>query len=413
MFFALTSIVFCLSRPIILIPGWGQGELFAEMSVINHPTCGSQNTIKFWPITDAVKLGISYECIRDILYPVFDPEQGTATHSSEFFVRLDAFDNITTYPFGNMRIFLEENGYGTKNLGILYYDWTLYPFNMDSRYELLKEKIIEYHDRSGEKVTLLGSHLGCSVIQTFIQYVGRNWASDHLESCVFISPVFLGNAEALDYLDNGYQNFTDRQLKIALQRMPSVQYMFYNYQAFTDTVIYEGVQYQGETSNVTAPQVFNYLKEMQYFTGDAESIFAIIREKLNTILGEPPCRSLILYNTGIETVTIPFGPFTNGAHTKTVKAVGDGVVSKESAEYACTNWGNVECHDFASLNATYDFSVILHNNDLKQRVLDFVNVEDMEEFNNLKIAMITLVVIAAVAIIAIVVAVILCKRRSG
>lgn len=372
-------------------------------------------TVGVWEPEPSLK-DANPDCIGYFLDTKVDAE-GKISHNPNFDTVIQPFPNLTGInAFKVLKTYLESRGYtdGKDILGVNY-DWILYPLGTPDLFSQLKQNIEASHKESGMKVVLIGHSLGTHVLRSFVTHaMTTDWVKEHIDGVIFNAPAFLGCGGVFDYImkDTFSSLKPSQYLAEVVQKMPSVQALFDNYAAFSDTVVFK--DYPG-VGDVLASGVKDFLVKVGKFSTDAQEIFKQIESSLQETPQKPPVRALVLYNSGIPTVV-----GYSGENFSDINGGGDGVCHSGGPEYVCRTWEGVECVDWnRNDSVNWGHTPMLHQEEALDKIYKFLTLNnekepsssDDKEIKTLTIVLVSLSAVTAVLLVVLVVLLVLYKKH--
>lgn len=413
MFFALLAFVLSkkLQRPIFCIHGLGGVQTNATVTAPISKCPTDQKNIGVWA-PDAKIAEENPDCIAYFLEAKLD-SNNKVVQNPNFEYDIPPFGSLETInAYKEIKPYLESRGYTyKKDLFGVTFNWILYPLGTPELFTNLKEKIEEAHEASGMKVVILAHSLGTHVLRRFITHeMTKEWVVKHIDGVIFNAPAFFGCFGTFDYIVNGQFSSlkkTDYNTEVT-RKMPSLHAMFDNYVVFKDTVIFSGMS---DSEDITAPNVRDFLIKKGMMNEEAQKIFAQVEDSLKESPPQPPVRSLILYNSGLDTVV-----GYKGDNFEKVYGGGDSVCNSASPDFVCKLWKDVECIDWKKNDATlWSHTPMLHRPEAMDKIYQFLTANNKEEENNaLKYTLIAVCCVAGALLIAlIVILIIVCRRKKN
>lgn len=416
LFYSLITFIFCkkLQRPIFCIHGLGGVQTAAEVTspISKCPT--NQTIIDVWA-PDAAIAESNPDCIAYFLEAQIDSNNNVVQNPNFKYV-IPPFGSLETInAYRELKPYLINRGYTyQKDLFGVTFNWILYPLGTPELFTQLKEKIEEAHKNSGMKVVILAHSLGTHVLRRFITHaMTTKWVKEHIDGVIFNAPAFYGCFGCFDYIVSGQFSFLKKTSynTLVTRKMPSVHAMFDNFVVFKDTVIFSNVT-NYKTKDVTAPNVRDFLIDRGMMNEDAQKIYAQVEDSLKEEPIQPPVRSLILYNSGLETVI----GYTGDNYEK-VYGGGDSVCHSASPEYVCKHWNNIECIDWKKNDAElWSHTPMLHRPEALDKIYSFLtknNTNENKSNNNLLYVLIAVGAVAVILVIVLVVVLILIYKKKN
>ncbi|KAK8839161.1 hypothetical protein M9Y10_032088 [Tritrichomonas musculus] len=272
------------------------------------------------------------------------------------------------------------------------YDWRLSPIGIEQFY-IDAKKLIEdiYVQCNNKKVTIFSYSGGCFSLHYFLtKKVSQDWKDKYIDHVIFVGPSYAGSADAIICLWTGLSWFpgaSSAAMSDMLLSLPTLYSHFPNYVVHKDMPGIIGPK--GEVYS------FSQLKQLMYDQGKIDNIenrkifdFAE-KDVLNNDIDDPGVDSYIIFNSLIPTlVGLNFSNSTevtsneidinflgvkktlklnkrnddDWGNLQAIMGEGDGCLSKEALYYGCKAWKSghtVVCHDYKSLNETYNHGALL------------------------------------------------------
>ena len=414
MLFAFFAFAFCnkLQRPIFCIHGLGGVQTDAEITAPISKCPTDKTRIGVWAPDDELK-ETNPDCIAYFLEAKLDSNNKVVPNPNFEYV-IPPFGSLETInAFRELKPYLENRGYTyKKDLFGVTFNWILYPLGTPELFTTLKKYIEDVHKESGMKVVILAHSLGTHVLRTFItREMTKEWVQEHIDGVIFNAPAFFGCFGTFDYIVNGqFSSLKKTEYNAYVtQKMPSLHAMFDNYVVFKDTVVFANVTGYGD---VTAPNVRDFLIQKGMMHEEAQKIFAQIEDSLKEAPPQPPVRSLILYNSGLDTVV-----GYKGDNYEKIYGGGDSVCNSASPDYVCKVWNNIECKDWNKNDAVlWSHTPMLHRPEALDKIYEFLTANNNEKSNDnnniLKYSLIAVCSVAGVLVIVLIVLLVLKRKKE-
>ena len=324
-------------------------------------------------IDDSKNYWLSDECIAMLTRVELSPDEKSTTFAPGIHIRSSRFgDYYQLLSYSSIISRAYNEGYTHyKNFFGVGYNYMLHPLMSGEIYEELKTNIEKYYDRTGMKSVITGHSQGTSFVEIFItDYVSKEWAKKYVEGVIFYAPAFAGwgtyGRTVSGNYGSGFSMIPEQVTSTV--RMPGCHIMMPNEGVYGSKTVIKDFPNQGDQSN--ASFVGQLLVKLGSFDDTAYKIFNLTNKYRKPPLPEPPVPSLILYNSGRSTGN----GYTYMESTNTVSTFagsGDGTVSSDGPDYACSHWSNVECYDYKS--GSVDHSNIQTNQITLDKTFEFIN----------------------------------------
>ena len=370
-------------KPLFLLSGFNGSPLYVTVNGDQFPLefrgiCpdGIQN-YQFYPSEDKDFYMTYDRCQAYFMRSYLDSSTkqisnmpGLEVHSSEF--------GNTSYLLNFDRFIEKAKEFGyveKKDLFGIGYNFMMYPYACDDTYAQIKENAERVKQETGQKVVFISHSQGTHLVSYFLSnYSDPNWVKEYVDSTIFVAPAFAGNGNYMRLIELEYGQFiTNSDMQEAIKQMPGQLIALPNHHAWGNkSVVYNFPTYG---QDINASKVADFLYQIDRLDESSQAIFSRVEEEfLKKPIPEPPVKSYVLYNSGISTGVA----YNVDRYTKEVTVVmgaGDGDISPDGALFACNNWKDVTCHDWAMNKASYN-----HNNMLKvdasiQQIFEFIDPE--------------------------------------
>ena len=288
---------------------------------------------------------------------------------------------------------MEANGFKVRDdMFGAPFDWRLSPIGIEQFY-IDAKKLIEdvFVQRNNQKVTIFSYSGGCFSLHYFLtKKVSQEWKDKYIDHVIFVGPSYAGSADALLCLWLGVSWFPGAEsqaMSEMLLSLPTLYSHFPNYKVHKDIPAVIGPH----------NEVYSYseVKQLLYDLGKVDDqenrkIFDFAdADVLSSDIEDPGVDSYIIFNSALPTIIgLNFSNSTESnlndveinflGVKKTVKldrkenddwgnlqaimGEGDGCLSKEALYYGCNAWKSghtVLCHDYNTLNETYNHGALL------------------------------------------------------
>ncbi|KAK8847227.1 hypothetical protein M9Y10_019811 [Tritrichomonas musculus] len=330
---------------------------------IRYGTSSNQNLIKNYPDCIAklfrVQLNSSTGKVEQL--------PGIITDSSPIGETIHLSTTYATIVAEAQKIGYVDN----ENLFSVGFNYLLHPVTSYSVYDKLKEKIEEVYNKNHEKSVLISFSQG-SFFSIFISnYSTKDWVKKYVDSIIFIAPAFAGYPTFSELFRQQLSPYVaNEELKKSIMRMPGFHLMMPNYVVYENFTLIYNLNEDYDQHN--ASFAFEFLKSQGKVDDESEKIFKEIAEKyLKEPIPEPPVPSLIIYNDNVKmSVSYSIYQYQNKIVKENVfPSYGDGMVTADSARYACGHWKSAKCFN---LRDSSSHVKILSNPKTIKALFDFI-----------------------------------------
>ncbi|OHT04787.1 hypothetical protein TRFO_06243 [Tritrichomonas foetus] len=398
MFFVFLYLSFAL-KPLFLISGFNGNPLFATVNRNDVPNeirgrtdfCPQNlENYQFYPNDDKEFYTKYPLCQAYMMLPHYDTKEKKFTHMPGV--------KVSTLPFGNYSQLLNYDTFVEYALSLGYepnvnlfgvsYDFMMHPLVSDDTFDIIKANTEKVKKSTGEKIVFITHSQGGHFISQFLSnYSKPDWVKSHVDSVIFVAPAFAGNGNYPRIIDLEYGQFiTTKEMKTAIKQMPGQLILLPNYIAFANkTVIHNFPSFGDELKAVNISSFLEYLgrfddeKIFSFEHVTTRFVFEQIEKYLKAPVPEPPVKSYVLYNTGINTVDSYRVHDYDNKVIKVIMGPGDGDFTPEGSEHACNNWKNVECFNWNMNKAQFNHASMLKHSESVKKIFDFIGNEKHDE----------------------------------
>lgn len=315
------------------------------------------------------------ECQAYFMTAYYDETTKTVDNLPGFKVVSDDFGNYTQLSsYATFVDFAIQQGYTPyKDLFGVGYNFMMHPFGNKDTLEEIKSNAEKVKQDIGEKLIFVANNEGCHFVNQFLtSYVDSDWVNNYVESVIYIAPTFAGSGTFHKLIEGQYGLFlATSAMKKAIYKMPGQLILLPNHLVYGDTTIIKHYPEYGQIAK--ASDIKNFLANyLHIITDDNSKIYDEIEHFLKQPIAEPPVKSFIMYNTAINTPS----SYKIQRYTEQLQAVlgrGDGVISPESAEFACSNWTQVTCLDWGLNKRSYSHDQMINDNTSLTEIFNFIS----------------------------------------
>ena len=206
-------------HPVILVPGLAASTIEAKLnktSVIHPWLCSkTSDWYTIWLTLSELLPGF-YDCFKDNIRRVFDPETGRTTNSPGVETRIpghgnNTFEYLFDYHLSQTTYFallvksLTDKGY-SRGISIrgAPYDLRISPYEMEEYFVNLKSLVEETYEMNGKQPVVLISHSsGCNYVLYFLRMQSQEWKDEYVKSWISLAGPFGGSVESLTAVTAG------------------------------------------------------------------------------------------------------------------------------------------------------------------------------------------------------------------
>lgn len=377
MLLLLINLINC-EKPVFFAPGIGNSELYATiLKPENFPHCkGTYNHTKLVYI-DASNIT---ECKNSLLDTVYHKETGKFTHPDGVIIETDGIVK------DNSALFLQS----FNNSYYVYYDWVLYYLGIQETFSILQKTIEQKVTESKEKAVLVGFSLGTSFMRYFsTKYSSREWLQKYVDGIIFLSPGLAGTFSSIGFVatENAFS-----LTGIAARHMISQWVMFPNFPLFENCIEIDGKFYN-------ASDAFDLMEKANYTDDTCKAIYNEVKPFLEEKMPDPGVRTAFIYNSGLPAKC---GVKVVNGESQFIYCGSDGGLEAKGAQYACSHWNNVYCHDYQKNDQEFSHFGIINQPYTAELVRRFVAGQPFptpEKKGKLSTKIIIIVVVAVVAVL--------------
>ena len=382
MFSLFSLFCFCLSeKPIVIIPPlYGSNLYVTYQNVTDLPFyCPQSISNKIFWLNNKYMVPPLSLCLFRTLAMKYNNETREIEDGDNISLTIHDFGGdfsveysdtgISSYHFlescASILNFFKEKGYVVlKNLFAAPYDWRKGTFFQDEYWYSLQSLIERaYRTNKRQKVEIIGTSFGCTMLNTFLtEHVTQEWKDQYIEKVVYIAPTFGGLSTSLQALwDHKLWGFTiikNQELERMIGSFPLIHQNLPNHEIFGDDVVVKS-KYDVDYN---ASQVSGILLRRDKLKGDAIDIHKIARNYSTKAPQDPGVPCVIIYNSAISTDFQYY--FKNGFEkAPIIKTIpGDGVAFAKGTEYVCDKWkSQITCIDLFRDNDSFSHSSLINN----------------------------------------------------